>query len=750
MPLTLVDCQATTNSITIVFSDAVEAGSATTPGNYSVFDPSSVAFKVPKVLTAGDLSGAGITVAASAPNVVVIPFAATPFSPGDWVTVVVSKVNASKAAVAGIGASGQAIGTLVNGKHALKIVNCTAAASSVTVYFSEHLDVPPPPVPPAKKAPNDPTLETNYVIQPQTAGAPVIAVTSATYDSAGKSTFLQFSGTQLQRGQWVVIIVKNVAAGGLAIQNGGKDTFFVRVDGDEGGITKKAKEVTEAVEDAVAYPLLTEQVSLPSSSGGAPTTVSVPSGPSGGSLGQIATKAITDVLGWKINATDPKGFVGALTQSFTLTEVEGHVKSKWTPRTYAVQTDLSGGITGAQASIYLRAKDALDKALPLLDGLYALDPEADPEDVKALREMARNQMSEIVQGLGDISGPPVLRINTYFQILLGYGTVDFNNPTPPVFDPDKIKGTLGTLRDTYGIYFKGNPFSNSIEDEQDITNFRIISDYMTSLLQSWLSNGQFFVLGGTTEAFFGTQLVLISRQFSVISETVEEVRFTLESVWIARSEQATLLLEFVDPSLPAMFIDDMLMQVSDFCREEGPRLLQDGGRLSVNNNILPVAKSLRHLVNQARRPTNLGSLPDGYKTVRVQRALDDLHDQLKALIGLARPIGRDVPPPDAAPLTALSIISVTPASVNGAYTPLVLPVMIIGTGFKPAAQCTFNRPGAPVISVTSFAVTSPNFIVAVLAIPSAVGTGKVNYDVQVDNQDGRAPQTLIGGFTVNY
>jgi hypothetical protein len=101
-------------------------------------------------------------------------------------------------------------------------------------------------------------------------------------------------------------------------------------------------------------------------------------------------------------------------------------------------------------------------------------------------------------------------------------------------------------------------------------------------------------------------------------------------------------------------------------------------------------------------------------------------------------------------LTALSIISVTPASVNGAYTPLVLPVMIIGTGFKPAAQCTFNRPGAPVISVTSFAVTSPNFIVAVLAIPSAVGTGKVNYDVQVDNQDGRAPQTLIGGFTVNY
>ena len=77
------------------------------------------------------------------------------------------------------------------------------------------------------------------------------------------------------------------------------------------------------------------------------------------------------MLGWKLKDGDPKGFTGALTQSFTLAEVEGHIESRWTPRTYAVQTDLSGGITGAQASVYSRAKDALDQSLPLLDGLYA-------------------------------------------------------------------------------------------------------------------------------------------------------------------------------------------------------------------------------------------------------------------------------------------------------------------------------------------------------------------------------------------
>ena len=46
---------------------------------------------------------------------------------------------------------------------------------------------------------------------------------------------------------------------------------------------------------------------------------------------------------------------------------------------------MSGGITGAQASVYQRAKDALDKSLPLLDGLYPLFKEAKDEEVAALK-----------------------------------------------------------------------------------------------------------------------------------------------------------------------------------------------------------------------------------------------------------------------------------------------------------------------------------------------------------------------------
>ena len=177
---------------------------------------------------------------------------------------------------------------------------------------------------------------------------------------------------------------------------------------------------TRDVEDAISYPILTEEVAYRPSPVGIQTSgAGGIAGPGGSNLGQRALQAVTDVLGWKANAADPKGFIGALTQSFTLKDVEGHVEAAWTPRTYAVQTDLGGGITGAQASLYSRAKDALDQSIALLDGLYPLDPEADPEYVKALREMARSQMTEIVKELGMVGLPSILRIDTYFDILLG-------------------------------------------------------------------------------------------------------------------------------------------------------------------------------------------------------------------------------------------------------------------------------------------------------------------------------------------
>jgi len=602
---------------------------------------------------------------------------------------------------------------------ALTITDCKVTPSSITIFFSDALDD------------STSTNSANYTIYSPSASAFSSPHSpgknmKVSYDNSHRAAVIDLGSAIFGPGDWVTVTVKNVtlpSSSGASATGPNGLTISAQVDGKS-----EMRQVTESVEDAVSYPLLTEQVVFPRSGG--PTTggTSVGGG-NGSSLGQTAALSVGDVLGWKVNTSDPKGFIGALTQAFTLTEVEGHVESTWNPRTYAIQTDLGGGITGAQASLYTRAKDALDQSLTLLDGLYPLDPEADPEYVKALREMARSQMTEIVKEFGVVGLPSVLRINTYFDILVG------QHDLPVQFDPDQVGGTLGSLRQEYGIFFLGNPFSNSIEDEQDITNFRVISDYMTSLLQSWISNRQFFLLGLNNQpAFFGTQLVLISRQFSVVAETVNEVRFALDSVFIGPSERQTLLLQFADATLPPMFIEDMLEEIENLVTTEGPRLLQDGGRLSVNNNVLPVARSLRKLVGQARRPTNLRDIPDGYRTVRVQRTLDDLHDQLRELIRLSQPVGRDVPNLD----DTLTISRLSPQSMvqdsRGS-------VSIFGTGFDPGSVVTFSVPGGQSPPPDFYSSERIDVTLDLSGVPAG------DYDVMITNPDGRT-LVVTDGFTV--
>ena len=401
-----------------------------------------------------------------------------------------------------------------------------------------------------------------------------------------------------------------------------------------------------------------------------------------------------------------------------------------------MQTDLGGGISGAQASLYMRAKDALDQSLNLLDGLYPLDPDADPEYVKALREMARSQMTEIVKEFGAVGLPSILRIDTYFNILLGQNPAQ--NPQV-VYDPDQIQGTLGQLRDTYGIRFANNPFNNSVADEEDITNFRVISDYMTSLMQSWLANRNFFVLAPNQLAFFGTQLVLISRQFNVIAETVNEVRFTLDSVFIGPSERQTLLLEFADPTLSPMFLEDVLDEVDKFVADEGPRLLRDGGRISVTNNILPVVESLQNMVEQAHNPTNINQLPDGFQTVRVRNSLDDLNDQLQALINLTGQVEQQVPP--SIEDLVLEGVRVTPGPGSDEYT-----LSLLGDNIQIGAYDISVSSITPVSLARKDVTFYSAQRIDVKLHPRSLGLEAGHHHITVKNPKGRA-MTLLNAFT---
>jgi len=53
--------------------------------------------------------------------------------------------------------------------------------------------------------------------------------------------------------------------------------------------------------------------------------------------------------------TELDSVTGGFAAAFLAT-VGGHMEATWTPRTYAVQSDLSGGVTGGQASLYERRR----------------------------------------------------------------------------------------------------------------------------------------------------------------------------------------------------------------------------------------------------------------------------------------------------------------------------------------------------------------------------------------------------------
>jgi len=376
----------------------------------------------------------------------------------------------------------------------------------------------------------------------------------------------------------------------------------------------------EAVVD-IPYPLLTEGAMT--IQGGWPSSSSAPST---ADLGQTVQNALREVLNWRPSDAyggGAKGFVAALNQSFTIRQIEGHTEFTWTPRSYAaVQTGL-GALTGAQASIYTRAKVALDQVLPLLEGLYPLRADSDPQDTEAIRAIVRSGFTELVNELGVEGGPRVLRVDDLFRQL-----VDTTNP-----DPELVRGQLGQLASLFGLQ---RTRVNTIDEEQNLTNFLIVADYVLGLQQSWLTQRRFFTRGGGSEPFLGTQLVLVERSLSVVSESVQEVYLAMDSVFLGREERQVVELTF--PGEPPLFVAELLSWIDQVASTEGPQLIKDGGKQGVISFQPTIDRLARLAAGALVPPQNPADLPAGYRTARVQRALQELADHLEETSNLVQQI----------------------------------------------------------------------------------------------------------------
>lgn len=333
----------------------------------------------------------------------------------------------------------------------------------------------------------------------------------------------------------------------------------------------------------------------------------------GGSLQQVVDNAFGRVIGQTFRAGNISNFRDSLNQTFTIEDNNGQRTITYSPRSYTTQTELGGAITGAQASLYHRAKAALKEILPLLDGIYELDPAADEQNRDAIRSIIRTEITEVVNEMGVQQGPRVQRVDSLFQLLIGTETESRL--------PEQIGGQLKDFARAFGLE---RSRINTVDEERNYGNFLIIRDYIVSLRQSWQDYVSLQMAGGGS--FIGTQLVLLSQALSVMAESVRETYRIMDLVFLGPEERASVLIDFTQ----ARDTELQKSRAKNRRRREYIKWVQTSLNNILNNvtNPLTVDGILERQTRQAiRRFQRLqGIMVDGIVGPETERELIDLTD----------------------------------------------------------------------------------------------------------------------------
>jgi hypothetical protein len=183
-------------------------------------------------------------------------------------------------------------------------------------------------------------------------------------------------------------------------------------------------------------------------------------------------EAIRGVLGWRLRAEDANGFVAKLRNAFQTGGIEGRTEWEWTPG--RIPTDL-GEITGAQASLYTRAKLVVDEMYQLLAVLRSDAAGGDGDDLEVVRGLVRSNLKSIVEELGMLGGPRVERVDAYFLELVG--------PHPVVEIPPIVGGRLEQLGRCAGVVASPNPSPGNLDQH---AAWEVVAICGILLFENWM------------------------------------------------------------------------------------------------------------------------------------------------------------------------------------------------------------------------------------------------------------------------
>ncbi len=391
---------------------------------------------------------------------------------------------------------------------------------------------------------------------------------------------------------------------------------------------------------------------------------------SGGNVMELQVEsAMSKVLGRALGRGGTRNFMTALNAAFP-TVASGMVVDS--PQRGVISLNNGGGIlpyTGSsssndsskglvgqlstkQAALYREASIIAEDAIKILTGLETFMPEADVEEVEALRSLVQAEINAFVEEVGRVDEPRETRVEAYLNAL-NINLIEFGRRG--LLDNPRLVTTINDEVQTAGFQLLKNyaGILRTIWDNFN-TSVRIVPTFSLSE-QIERANVVLPVLAQSNVDF---EAALDSVAFTEREQRSRAARFSeLDGNQITLSSRVTLggivftsnnlalykLILNLGLQLPDFTVRDLADWLDRFANTEGPSILVDSGQYGLDFvlneadtlfwKIVPVI-GMRELL-EAANSTNQSMLRQILSNERVRWALGNLLDQLKVLADLA-------------------------------------------------------------------------------------------------------------------
>jgi hypothetical protein len=363
--------------------------------------------------------------------------------------------------------------------------------------------------------------------------------------------------------------------------------------------------------------------------------------------------AINRVLGG--GTAGGSGFIAALNSAFPSTITSDGPQVLFTPSRSLVSLVQSGGssnggysaasngsrtgapngyagtISARQANLYRQASVLADDGLRVLASLTPFVPEAELDQVEALRAMIRSEINSLVDEFGRVDEPRKERVQAYFSALrlhlTNFGRRSFlDNSVQPA----------------------------TVKDETQIAGFELLKNYVGTLREAWNTFYQFDALSSTSFSL-SERVERANILLPVVAQTNNDFEAAMDSVSFTESERRSIAARFdtlaglssaprgVLNKLAAITVYDLTDWIDRFANIEGPNILADSGQYGLDfvtdqahrlfSVIAPVVIVIE--LDEKNNITNSSMLEQILSNERVHFALNNLLSQLNALADLS-------------------------------------------------------------------------------------------------------------------